>query len=612
MMECCAKKLLRVNLSTGTTQEEALPEAFLERWIGGMGLGVRLMTREVPAGVDALAPENKLYFCVGPLTGTNAPLFAQTCVVTKSPLTGGILNSYAGGFLGGAIKALGCDAIVIEGRADELVYLLLTPKGARLVPCPDLKGADAHRAEAAVRSAAGGAKAPRDLVTLAVGLAGENRVRYSAIISETRAFGRGGAGAVMGSKNLKAIGVAGIGDARVARPEAFQTAVEAVYRATRGERSHPGSLVGGVGRVGTGSGIGLVNEKYLLATRHHRQTHFDRAEEIGGEAYAQKYKTRPVACLGCPIHCGMLRSPANTRWGTVWTRGPEYETMYSLGSLCFNDDPDMLLKANDQAEAYGMDTLSLGVNVAFAMECAERGILPRSALGSGTRLEFGSPDATLRLIDMIAHREGLGDVLAEGVGRAAQILGGGSEAFALQVKGMEFAAWMPERMRGIATTFATSNRGACHKRAPIGAEIMGFLPAEQVEGKAAIVAEIQNRVNALFTLVSCRFAEFFLPTPLFLGLLNAATGMDYEEAAFVRLGETIWNLERLYNLEAGLDARQDRLPDICFQAPEDLPPDARPLTREDFAALMRDYYEVRGWDAQGRPSPERLAQLGIL
>jgi len=607
MFECYGKKLLRVNLTTRTVTEEPLRDAFVERWVGGMGFGTKLFADEVAPSADPLGPDNKIYIGVGPLTGTLAPLFAQTCMITRSPLTMGILNTYAGGHLGGAIKATGYDVIVIEGQADKLIYLLLTPDGVKIVDCPELAGKPAREAEEAVKAAAG----RDDLHTLAIGLAGENRVRYGSVISETRAFGRGGAGAVFGSKNLKVVGVAGIGDVGVADPDAFQAAVDVAYQTFREDLAQPWSLLGGFGRVGTGSGMGLINEKHALATRHHHLTHFEAAEEISGQTFAVKFPTRPIACLGCQVHCGMLHKPVTTRWGEVWTRGPEYETTYSLGSLCFNDDPEMLLKANEQAEEYGMDTLSLGVSIAFAMECAERGILSRDVLGDGVVLEFGNTDATIRLIDMIGHREGLGDTLAEGTRRASQAIGQGSQAFALQVKGMEFAAWMPERMRGIAVTFATSNRGACHKRAPIGMELMDVIPMDGIEGRAALVADIQDKVNAIFTLVACRFAEFVLPLEQFVVLLNAATGMDYTEERFMQLGEAIWNMERLYNMAAGIEGSEDRLPDICFEVPEDFPEDSKPLTREDFATLLRDYYAARGWDEQGRPTPERLAALGL-
>ncbi len=607
MFECYGKKLLRIDLSTRSVSEEPLREAFIERWVGGMGFGTKLFTNEVPATADPLGPDNKIYISVGPLTGTLAPLFAQTCIVTKSPLTGGIINTYAGGHLGGSVKATGYDVIAIEGQADGLVYVLVTPDGVRIVDCPELAGATVRAAEAVVQEAS----SAEDTHTLGIGLAGENCVRYASVISETRAFGRGGVGAVFGSKNLKALGVAGIGDVGIADPEGFSAAVGASYKAFEEDLAQPWSLLGSFGRVGTGSGMGLINEKHALATKHHHLTRFEQAEQIGGQAIAEQYPTRPIACLGCQVHCGMLHKPVKTRWGEVWTRGPEYETTYSLGSLCFNDDPEMLLKANDQAEEYGMDTLSLGVSVAYAMECAERGILPRDALGDGHPLEFGNADTTIRLIDMIAHREGLGDTLADGVRRASERIGKGSDAFALQVKGMEFAAWMPERMRGIAVTFATSNRGACHKRAPIGMELMEAIPMDSIEGRAALVAGIQNHVNAIFTLVACRFAEFVLPVEQFVDLLNTATGMAYTEERFLALGEAIWNMERLYNMAAGIDGSEDRLPDICFEVPDDFPADAKPLTREDFATLLGDYYAARGWDERGRPTTERLAALGL-
>jgi aldehyde:ferredoxin oxidoreductase len=607
MLDCYNKKLLRVNLTHRTFTEETLDDEFIKRWIGGMGFGTRLLTQELDPGVDPFGPENKIFICVGPLTGTTAPLFAQTCIMTKSPLTGGILNTYAGGHLGTAIKSAGYEVIVIEGKADGLVYLSITPEGKKIVDCPELKGKPVRETEAAVKAAAG----RDDLHTMAIGLAGENRVRYGCVISETRAFGRGGAGAVFGAKNLKAIGIAGLGDIRVLSNQEFQSAVYQAYEAIKEEMSHPWSVVTSFSRAGTIDGVAMINANDALATKYHHMTHFDKASNIDGAAFMEKYETRSIACQGCQVHCGALRQPKKTRWGEVWTRGPEYETAYSLGSLCFNDDSDMLLRANDLAEEYGMDTLSLGVNVAFAMECADRKILPRDILGDSFTLEFGNADATIKLIHMIANREGLGDTLAEGVRLASQKIGQGTESFALQVKGMEFAAWMPERMRGITTTFATANRGACHKRAPIGQELAGILPKDQVEGRAAIVAEIQNRVNALFTLIACRFAEMAMPTAVFLNLLKTSSGIEMDEKEFVRRGEAIWNLERLFNMSAGIDGSEDKLPDICFERPEVFPEDAKHLTHEDFATLMRDYYEYRGWDTQGRPTPERLQDLGI-
>jgi aldehyde:ferredoxin oxidoreductase len=608
MLECYNKKLLRIDLAARTHSVETLSDDFIEKWIGGIGFGTRLLTQEMDPNVDPLSGDNKIYLCVGPLTGTSAPLFAQTGIFTKSPLTGGILNTYAGGHVGTAIKSAGYEVVVLEGKASELVYLTITPSGIKIVDCPELKGKGTHETQEAVKKAA----AREDLHTMAIGLAGENQIRYACVISETRAFGRGGAGAVFGAKNIKAIGFAGEKDISVISPESFQDAVNAAYDALKEELSHPWSVMGWFGRAGTAEGVATINERDMLATKYHRMTHFERVSEIDGAALLQKFDSRSVACTGCQIHCGLIRSPKDTKWGRVWTRGPEYESIYSLGSLCFNDDADMLVVANDLAEQYGMDTLSMGVNVAFAMECAERGIFQRDILGKDFSLEFGNADATIRLIHMIAQREGIGDLLAEGTRNASQQIGKGTMDFALQVKGMEFAAWMPERMRGIATTFATANRGACHKRAPIGQELMGFLPADEVEGRAEIVAEIQNRVNALFTLIACRFAEMGMPTVVFLNLLKSASGIDLSEEDFVKLGETIWNLERMFNLSAGIDGSQDRLPEICFKRPEFFPEDAKHLTHEDFDYLLKDYYQIRGWAEDGKPTTEKLQELGIV
>ncbi|MDY7042222.1 MAG: aldehyde ferredoxin oxidoreductase C-terminal domain-containing protein, partial [Chloroflexota bacterium] len=537
MFECYNRKLLRINLSDRTYNIESLSDDFIRDYVGGMGFGTKLLTTEVPATADPLGPENKLFICVGPLSGTPAPLFAQTCIVMKSPLTTGIINTYAGGYLATAIKQSGYDVIAIEGVASELVYVTITPDGVRIVNCPELRGRTASEAEAAVKAATG----RDDLHTMAIGLAGENRVRYASVSSETRAFGRGGAGAVFGSKNLKAIGVAGIQDVRVTDPPAFEAAIAAVTQTFSEDMAQPWSLLTGFSEVGTGIGMPLVNEKHALATRNHQLSHFEGAGRIDGAAYRENFPTRAVACFGCLVHCGMLHK-ANTRFGELWTRGPEYETMYSLGSLCYNDDPESLMKVNILCEDYGMDTLSSGVNVAFAMECAQRGIIPAD-LGDGMKLEFGDADAVIKLLGMIAHRQGIGDVLADGVRRASQVWGQGSEVFALQVKGMEFAAWMPERMRGITLTFATSNRGACHKRAPIGMEITDQIPMDQIEGRAVLVKEIQDKVNAIFTLISCRFTEFAVPLDQFVALLNTAAGTDWTPERFMWLGERLWNME---------------------------------------------------------------------
>ncbi|MCG2770413.1 MAG: aldehyde ferredoxin oxidoreductase family protein [Anaerolineae bacterium] len=607
MLECYRKQMLRVNLTDRTFEVSPVSDEFLSEYVGGMGWGVKVIGEEVPPTAEALGPKNKLFISAGPLTATHAPMHAQTCIVSKSPLTGGIINCYCGGYMGGAIKTTPYDFFVIEGVADELMYLLITPEGVSFVSCPELAGLNTEKAEKVVRETSG----YPDTQVMSIGLGGENRVRFAAVMSGTRAFGRGGLGAVFGSKNLKAIGIFGQEDVHVSDPEAYDTAVRAMRKDVDAAVADQWNILSMFSKDGTGFGMSFNSEKHAMATMNHLKCQFDGATEIDGKAYISKYPTRAIACPGCPVHCGMLRTMNKpTRFGDVWGRGPEYETMYSLGSMCNNADSDALLRANLVCEEYGMDTLSSGVTVAFAMECAMRGVISVDALGEDIPLEFGNGDAVVRLLEMIGRREGLGNILAEGTKRASKKLVKGSEVYALNSKGMEFAAWMPERMRGIALSFATSNRGACHKRAIIGDE-MFRLPMDSVEEKPLLTKEIQDKVNAMFTLVSCRFAEMGIPLEHFSNMLSSATGISRDPDWLMRLGDKLWNMERVYNMKSGLAAEDDWLPERCFEPLEGLPEDAIPFSREILRDMIQEYYQVRGWDKSGTPTVEKLESLGI-
>ncbi|MDP6239357.1 MAG: aldehyde ferredoxin oxidoreductase C-terminal domain-containing protein, partial [Alphaproteobacteria bacterium] len=457
--------LLRINLTqqTATTEDISLE---LAAYIGGMGIGVKLLLDEVPAGADALGADNKLIFAVGPLTGTSAPMFPQTCIVTKSPLTGTILNAYAGGTLGPEIKQAGYDALVFEGAAAEPIFVFIDGKEVSFHPAANLGGLGTSETARRVRRTI----ALPEARVVSIGLAGENRVRFASALAEHRVFGRGGAGAVMGAKNLKAIAVHGDRPVAVHDPGVFEAAVGAAWALIHAELDNEFSLLGMFSRHGTGSGMGLVNERHVLATRNHRFGHFDQAHEIDATAYENVYPTRPVSCFGCPVHCGMLRRVRDGPLKGLFSRGPEYETMYALGSNLALSDREGLFRANDRCDQYGMDTLTLGAVLGMTMEAAENGLLKESA-----GLRFGDPDSILGLIEKIAHRDGLGDILAEGPARAAEKIGGNAIDYAMQVKNSGYAAWMPRSMKGTGLSFVTANRGACHKRAPIGVEIMGFV-----------------------------------------------------------------------------------------------------------------------------------------
>jgi len=593
--------LLRVDLSSRSAQAWPVPQE-LAACIGGMGYGVKILADEVPPRTDPLAPENKLALSVGPLTGTQAPMQPQSCIVTKSPLTGGILNCYAGGFLGAELKFAGLDGIVLEGRSPDWVLLLVEDGALSFHDASPVLGQGTARTEAYMKERFGpGAR------TLSIGRAGEKGVAYASIFSETRTFGRGGAGAVLGAKRVKGLAVRGSRGVGVAHPAEFaRLAAENMEQLARA-CAEEFNLVGMFSRVGTGAGMGLVNGRGALATRNHEFGSFDRAAEIDGYAYARKFYTRAVACFGCPVHCGMLHKFRRADGSESWLRGPEYESTFALGSELLNGDPVTLAEANQLCEEYGMDTLTAGVTVAWALEMGEKGILKEP----GLPLRFGERSSILGLLERIGERRGIGDLLARGPGRAAAEFGRAALGAAMQVKNSGFAAWMPRRMKGTALAFATSNRGACHKRAPIGAEITGQIDMDAYQGKAGLVKGIQDRVNAIFTLVSCRFHEFVTPPEMYPRFLEAATGRSFGLEEFERLGERIWNLEKLFNLGAGFSRADDALPARCFEPIKGPSSEAAVLEREKFEALLDEYYRLRGWDRDGVPTPGTLKALGL-
>lgn len=592
--------LIRIDLGSKRGTTWVVPDE-MKPYLGGMGYGTKILADEVPPQTDPLSPENKLILTVGPLTGTMAPMQPQSCIVTKSPLTGTILNSYVGGFLGAEIRFAGMDGLILEGVAQDWTLLLIEDGSLSFHSAEAVMGRSTAETESFMKQRFG-----PDVRTLSIGRAGENAVAMASIFSETRAFGRGGAGAVLGSKRVKGIAVRGSGAVEVARPGEFSSLVRENMEVLKAACAEEYNLVGMFSRVGTGAGMGLVSGRGALATRNHIFGSFDGGAGIDGYAYADKFYTRAVACYGCPVHCGMLHKFTRRDGSSSWLRGPEYETMFSLGSDLLNGDPVVLAEANQICEEYGMDTLTTGVTLAWALEMGESGALKEPGLD----LKFADTDAILGLLRKVGEREGIGDLLAQGPKRAAESAGAGVGR-AMQIKNSGFAAWMPRRMKGTGLAFATSNRGACHKRAPIGAEITGQIDMDAYEGKAALVKEIQDRVNAIFTLVSCRFHEFVTPQEAYPRFVTAATGREISLQEFLRVGERIWNLERLFNLGAGLSRADDLLPERCFEPIRGEASEGAVMDRGEFERMLDEYYQLRGWDEAGIPSRQKLRGLGI-
>jgi aldehyde:ferredoxin oxidoreductase len=601
MTSSMCDRMLRIDVGERRASLWAVPDD-VRPYLGGLGYGVKILSDEVDPAIDPLSAGNKLLLTVGPLTGTAAPMHAQSCIVTKSPLSGTILNSYAGGFLGPEIKFCGLDGILFEGAGSEWCIVLIDDDTVRFESAEEILGKTTEQAESYVKETYGG-----DYRTISIGPAGERAVAMAGVFSETRAFGRGGAGAVLGSKRIKAIGVRGSCGVAVAVPGRFRALTAQNMDLLRGACAEEFGLLGIFSRFGTGGGMPLVQGRGALPTKNHTFGSFDAAEKIDGPFFEEHLYTRRIACFGCPIHCGRIHKFRGLSGGELWGRGPEYETMFSLGSNLLNGDAETLAEANRLTEQYGVDSLTTGVTIAWALEMGEAGKLS----APGLELRFGNADAILGLIHRICTREGVGDLLASGPRAAARELGEEGLGAAMQVKNSGFAAWMPRRMKGAGLAYATSNRGACHKRAPIGAEIAGPLDMDSYDGKAAAVIEVQNAVNAIFTLISCRFHEFATDHEIYPQFVTAATGRAISWDEMLLLGERIWNLEKLFNLKAGLSREDDRLPAKCFQPVLGETSQSAVLEAEKFEAMLDEYYRLRGWDENGVPGDDKLVELGI-
>jgi aldehyde:ferredoxin oxidoreductase len=600
-------RLLAVDLGTGEARTVALPDWLPAVFVGGKGFGAKLLYDLLPPGEDPFSPRNPLMFLTGPLTGTLAPAM-RACVVTKSPLTDTFLDSYFGGHFGQEVKYAGYDGLIITGRAPEPVYLWIDDDTVELHPCPEMWGLDTFRTSAKIKEALGDSS----VRVACIGPAGENRVRYALISCEhNRQAGRGGAGAVMGSKNLKAIAIRGH---RVVRVRDLQRFREAVARAVSELRKS--ETVQALTEVGTPGSIPFANELGLLPCRNFTDGSFEGADAIGDQGQSRHLWLRNVACSACPVACGKLGRVRTGRYRGTPT-DVEYESAALLGSNLGIGDARALGYLCHLCDALGLDSMSAGGVVGFAMEAASRGLLQPDR--PEPPLDFGNVEAAAGLIEDIAHRRGaLADLLAEGVRRAAAEL---KEAapLAMHIKGLECPAWGPRGAPGIALALMTADRGGCHQRAlPLdyefgGAEWRGR-PVGQLalEGKAGLICHLQNHLAGLDTLVKCDFGNFGITPETYAALFNTATGGDWTGADIAAVGERIWNLVRVFNLREGLDPATDTLPRRFVTEPLPSGPSrGHRFAPEDLEFLRSDYYRERGWDSQGRPTPAKLRALGL-
>lgn len=584
-------RALRVNLSTGVITGEDIDQKLLVAWIGGRGLGARIVAEEVPAGCDPLGGENKLVFAAGPLTGTKVPGSGRFSASSKSPLTGTILDSNAGGTWGVRFKKCGYDMLIIEGKSDVPVYLAITQETATLHDANELWGTDVMETNHRLKDKVG-----NDASIACIGPAGENLVKFASIMNDgSRALGRGGLGAVMGSKKLKAILVQGSKNVELAHMEKLDFMV---YEASKWLKANPITSQG-LPEFGTPVLVNLFNELGVFPTRNFQASQFPEAGRISGEAIAETLTTGRKGCYNCPVQCTRL---IKTKTGTVG--GPEYESIWALGPECGIGDLAVIVEANHLCNRLGLDTISTGVTIGCAMELEEQGYLK-------TGLKFGDGEGLLHAIQQIAGREGFGGLLAEGSRRLAEECG--ANRFAMQVKGMELPAYDPRGLQGMGLGFATSNRGGCHLRAyMVGPEALGvpkMVDRFSTGGKAGLTITQQNINAAIDSLVVCHFINLAVSEEYFARILSAATGVDYQPQDLHLTGERIWNLERLYNLKAGLDSSFDTLPPRLLEEP--IPEGPSRGRFVELKPMLAEYYRFRGWDTCGVPSPKKLRELGL-
>ena len=594
-------KVLRVNLSTGKVSTEALDPGLAKDYIGARGLGTKIMTDEVDPKVDPLSPENKLIFVPGPLTGTFAPSAGRYTVVTKGALTGAIASANSGGTWGPALKFAGYDALIVEGAAPKPVYLWIKNAKVEIRDASNLWGKDVPETSDAIR-----AETDDDAKIACIGPAGENRVLFACIMNDLhRAAGRSGVGAVMGSKNLKAIAVVGTGAVTCADPKAFESAV---VKARDKINKHP---VGGAGLrlYGTDVLTNILNQIGGYPTKNYQDGHFPTADKLGGETLAATLLQRPKGCFSCIISCGRVTKVTNPKYAGEG-EGPEYETSWGFGGDCCIDDLDAVTKANYLCNEYGMDAISMAVTVACAMELYEMGLITKEDTG-GIALEWGNAEAMVEVTRLTGIGEGFGKKLALGSYRLAESCG--HPELSMTVKKQEIPAYDARAVQGIGLNFATANCGAAHVRGyTIAPEVLGNpvkVDKDTIEGKPALVILFQNLTAALDATGACLFTTFGIGADELAEMLGAVTGVAYTSEDFMKCGDRIWNLERQWNLNAGLTANDDTLPPRLLKEPIKTGASKGKLSR--LPEMLPEYYELRGWDKNGVPTASKLGELGL-
>ena len=594
--------ILRVNLTSGKITREPTDTHLAKMFIGARGLAEKIMYDEVDPKVDPLSAENKLIFAPGPFTGTYAPSAGRYDVVTKGPLNGTIAASNSGGVFGAEMKYAGYDLVIIEGKAKKQSYLYIRDDKVEIRDASHIWGQMVPETTDMIR-----AETDEDAKVACIGPAGEKLVLFANIMNDMhRAAGRSGVGAVMGSKNLKAIAVVGSGSVKVANPEAFKAAV---LNARAKIQAHP---VGGTGlRVyGTDVLINILNETGGLPTRNFADGYYPTANNVGGESLTAKVLTRPRGCFSCIISCGRGTKVTNPKYAGEG-EGPEYETSWAFGPDCDIDDLDAITKANYLCNEMGMDTITMGSTIACAMDMYQDGVLTKKDTG-GVAVNFGDAETMVELVRKTGLREGFGDKLAAGSYRLADSFG--HSEYSMTAKKQEMPAYDPRAVQGVGLNYATSNRGGCHVRGyTVAVEVLGNpvkMPPLETKGKAGLDITFQNLTAALDSSGACLFTTFGIGGDELAEMLSALTGITYSTEDFMQAGDRVWNLERMWNIKAGFTSADDKVPDRLMKNP--LKTGVAAGNVSHVPEMLPEYYQLRGWSPEGVPTEEKLAALGLI
>ncbi len=609
-------KVLRVDLTSGRVTNELIDDSFCRKYLGGAGFIAYYLLTEFKPGIDPLGVENKLIFALGPLTGITLGGCARHTVGGKSPLTGGVAKSEVGEYWGAQLKRAGYDALIIEGKANKPVYLSINETEVTIKDARKLWGKNTKQTEEAIRAELGDEK----VRVAMIGPGGENMVKYACIMHGTHdAAGRGGLGAVMGSKNLKAVAVRG----RTMPPVANREGITKMAKWLKDNMA----LMKVPSELGTGASVSRYEQIGHLPVRNYSGGSFPNAAKISAQGIKETIRIGMKGCFACPVRCKKVVELKEPYEVDQVYGGPEYETLGAFGSACGIDDLNAVAKANELCNAYSIDTISAGLSIAFAMECYEKGFLTSDDT-QGIELTFGNAEAMLKVIHLIAQREGIGDLLADGTAVAAKKIGHGSEAFAINVKGLELPMHEPRLSKGLGLGYMVNPHGADHVDSMIDILMssqgeqpqvtipdtipLGFgpVPLRDIGPRKIALSKVYQCKRILYdSLVLC----FILPYSFaqLAELTSSVTGYNTSETEQIRVAERILTMFRIFNVREGFTAADDKLPARFFESADSGPLSNVSLNYEEMEKAKRYYYLMMGWDENGTPMPEKLEELEI-